>query len=87
MALNNGNFTTKQYRAYSLYLYSVAVRYYIYHCVLAVQSRAVVITVASLEMLVACKALRAQCSYTVTPCNMDVVHLQACCASQQLQPP
>jgi hypothetical protein len=41
MVLNNGKFTTKQqYRAYSLHLCSVAVRYYTYHCLLAIESRA-----------------------------------------------
>jgi hypothetical protein len=54
MVLNDGEFTTEQqYRAYSLHLCNLAVSCCIYHhCIISVESRAVVITVVSLDTFV-----------------------------------
>jgi hypothetical protein len=51
-----------------------------YSCRLSAESRAVVITVVSLEMFVTYKAAHSQRSHTVTPCFTDVALLQASCA-------
>jgi hypothetical protein len=59
---------------------TLTVRFYVYRCVLAVQSRIVVITVALLEVFVTYKAMHSQSHDTVIPCYTDVVSLQVCYA-------